>query len=183
MIKARYNLMLYVDSKDEECKSTYINKSLEHNKKVETNEFPDSGFDLFIPTDYCSDEFYNKNRLSDVTFKMPLQIKCAMIDMKNEKFVGYYLYPRSSIIKTPFRLANSVGIIDSGYRGEITGVVDKNDPINDWKFVLTRYCKKMDRLFQICSPNLSAFTVEIVDNESDLGITERGQGGFGSTGR
>ena len=39
--------------------------------------------------------------------------------LNNDKNIGYYLYPRSSISKTPLILANSVGIIDSGYRGNI----------------------------------------------------------------
>ena len=100
------------------------------------------------------------------------------------KYSGYYLYPRSSIVKTSMRLANSVGIIDSGYRGEIMAVVDKHDTSNDWKTVLKRDCKQYDRLFQICAGDLQPFRVEIVDNESELsGITERGCGGFGSTGR
>jgi len=99
-------------------------------------------------------------------------------------YSGYYLYPRSSIVKTSMRLANSVGIIDSGYRGEIMAVVDKHDTSNDWKTVLKRDCKQYDRLFQICAGDLQPFRVEIVDNESELsGITERGCGGFGSTGR
>lgn len=100
------------------------------------------------------------------------------------KYYGYYLYPRSSIVKTSMRLANSVGIIDSGYRGEVMAVVDKHDTSNDWKTVLKRDCKQYDRLFQICAGDLQPFRVEIVDNESELsGITERGCGGFGSTGR
>ena len=32
--------------------------------------------------------------------------------------------PRSSIVKTPLRLSNSVGVIDRGYRGQVTAVVD-----------------------------------------------------------
>lgn len=100
------------------------------------------------------------------------------------KYSGYYLYPRSSIVKTSMRLANSVGIIDSGYRGELMAVVDKNDTLNDWKTILKRDCKQYDRLFQICAGDLKPFRVEIVENESELsGITERGDGGFGSTGR
>lgn len=100
------------------------------------------------------------------------------------KYYGYYLYPRSSIVKTSMRLANSVGIIDSGYRGEVMAVVDKHDTSNDWKTVLKRDCKQYDRLFQICAGDLQPFRVEIVDNESELScITERGCGGFGSTGR
>ena len=40
-----------------------------------------------------------------------------------EKYVGYYLYSRSSTpVKTP-RLANGVGVIDSGYRGNIKRIL------------------------------------------------------------
>jgi dUTP pyrophosphatase len=99
------------------------------------------------------------------------------------KPTGYYLYPRSSIVKTPFRLANSVGIIDSGYRGEIMAVVDNiNSSSNDVSVCLERYMPEMSRMFQICSPTLEPFMVRIVDSEEDLGSTERGSGGFGSTG-
>ena len=38
---------------------------------------------------------------------------------KQSSLSGYYLYPCSSIVKTPFKVANTVGIIDSGYRGEV----------------------------------------------------------------
>jgi dUTPase len=41
--------------------------------------------------------------------------------------------------------------------------------------------EKFTRLVQICAPDLSAFNVVIVD-ENDLSNTERGDGGFGSTG-
>ena len=42
-----------------------------------------------------------------------------------EHYVGYYLYSRSSTgSKTPLRLSNSVGIIDSGYRGNIKACFD-----------------------------------------------------------
>ena len=37
---------------------------------------------------------------------------------------GFSLLPRSSIVKTPLRLSNSVGVIDRGYRGQVTAVVD-----------------------------------------------------------
>ena len=43
--------------------------------------------------------------------------------------------------------------------------------------------KKYDRLFQICAPDLSAFNVVILDKEEELGKTDRGEGGFGSTGK
>jgi dUTPase len=101
---------------------------------------------------------------------------------------GFYLYPRSSISKTRMRLANSVGIIDAGYRGDIIAAVDtiglfgSNDIWHVWKETLSPI-QKYDRYFQLCAPDLSAFLVHIVDTEAELGApTTRGQGGFGSTG-
>lgn len=89
--------------------------------------------------------------------------------------VCYYLYPRSSISKTPFRMANSVGIIDSGYRGPLKAVVDVQYSGGDYPFVA-----EGTRLFQICAPNLGRIDhVEIVKSLED---TVRGDGGFGSTG-
>ena len=44
--------------------------------------------------------------------------------------------------------------------------------------------QKGDRIIQICSPNLTYPIYPIlVDNESELGESNRGSGGFGSTGR
>jgi dUTPase len=101
---------------------------------------------------------------------------------------GFYLYPRSSISKTRMRLANSVGIIDAGYRGDLIAAVDtiglfgSTDIWHIWKETLSPI-KKYDRYFQVCAPDLSPFLVHIVDTEQDLSPpTERGDGGFGSTG-
>ena len=86
------------------------------------------------------------------------------------------------------RLANSVGIIDAGYRGDIIAAVDtiglfgSNDIWHVWKETLSPI-QKYDRYFQLCAPDLSAFQVHIVDTEAELGApTTRGGGGFGSTG-
>jgi dUTP pyrophosphatase len=89
--------------------------------------------------------------------------------------LSYYLYPRSSVSKTNLRLANSVGIIDSGYRGNIIGMFDIINHENN-------FCEKYSRLLQICSPTLKPLHVEIVNNIDLLGLTERGDNGFGSTG-
>lgn len=101
---------------------------------------------------------------------------------------GFYLYPRSSISKTRMRLANSVGIIDAGYRGDLIAAVDtiglfgSTDIWHIWKETLSPI-NKYDRYFQVCAPDLSPFLVHIVSNEADLGRpTARGTGGFGSTG-
>ena len=86
------------------------------------------------------------------------------------------------------RLANSVGIIDAGYRGDLIAAVDtiglfgSTDIWHIWKETLSSI-KKYDRYFQVCAPDLSPFLVHIVNTEEDLSPpTERGQGGFGSTG-
>jgi dUTP pyrophosphatase len=101
---------------------------------------------------------------------------------------GFYLYPRSSISKTRMRLANSVGIIDAGYRGDLIAAVDtiglfgSTDIWHIWKETLSPI-KKYDRYFQVCAPDLSPFLVHIVDTEEELSPpTARGHGGFGSTG-
>ena len=101
---------------------------------------------------------------------------------------GFYLYPRSSISKTRMRLANSVGIIDAGYRGDLIAAVDSigvfgsTDIWQIWKDTLSPI-KKYDRYFQVCAPDLSPFLVHIVETEQELGNpTTRGSGGFGSTG-
>jgi dUTP pyrophosphatase len=123
----------------------------------------DSGLDLFCPETVTIQP--------GETFKINLQINCeALSDSGN---VSYYLYPRSSIIKTPLRMSNCVGIIDAGYRGDIIACVDN---IKDYPYEI----KQGDRLFQICAGDLSPFTYKLVDNLSN---TRRGDGGFGSTGR
>ena len=172
----------------EEIVKAYKEKVEAHNKKVRESQYADSGFDLLIPFDYSEHENgYTDNRITSVTFRAPLSVKCSMLRLDSTRSVlvpcGYYLYPRSSIVKTPFRLSNSVGIIDSGYRGEIMAVVDNIDSDNnDIKVCICKYMPSMTRMFQICSPTLEPFIVEIVDSEEELGFTERGTGGFGSTG-
>ena len=176
--------------KYEQLVKAYEEKVESHNRKIFESTYPDSGFDLFVPYDYTDHENgYTDNRLSTITFRAPLGIKCSMTHFNpvykksSGSGSGYYLYPRSSIVKTPFRLSNSVGIIDAGYRGEIMAVVDNIDAAsNDIGVCLKRYMPPMSRMFQICSPTLEPFVVQIVDSEDHLGVTERGSGGFGSTG-
>ena len=71
-------------------------------------------------------------------------------------------------------MANSVGIIDAGYRGPIIVALD-NVATDGESFVI----QKGTRLFQICSPILEPIHLEVVDSLSD---TDRGNNGFGSTG-
>ena len=71
-------------------------------------------------------------------------------------------------------LANSTGIIDSGYRGNIKVALR----LFNKSYQITKYT----RLTQICLPSLKPFFIKLVDVE-DLSDTIRGEGGFGSTGR
>jgi dUTP pyrophosphatase len=88
-------------------------------------------------------------------------------------FVGL-IFPRSSIFKAGLSLSNAVGVIDSGYRGEIMAVFNKKFGMN-----LTNY-EVGDRVAQIMI--LPYPVVTFVESE-ELTDTDRGSGGFGSTGK
>ena len=145
---------LLIKTENIELQEKYINHTNYHEG--------DSGLDLFCPNDILVK--------SGETVKIDLEICCEALK-DNRSNVSYYLYPRSSIVKTPLRLANSVGIIDAGYRGSIMAFVDN---IKDEDYLI----EKDTRLFQICSGDLSPITFELVNGLSD---TSRGEGGFGST--
>ena len=84
------------------------------------------------------------------------------------------ILPRSSTgAKTPLRLSNSVGLIDSGYRGEL-GVLYDNTSDND------TFIKKGDRIAQLLVMPSYRFQAQVVDSLED---SDRGEGGFGSTGQ
>lgn len=84
------------------------------------------------------------------------------------------IFPRSSIgAKTQNRLSNSVGIIDSEYRGQL-GVLYDNLSDSDYEI------KAGDRVAQMLVMPSYKFKANIVDI---LPASERGEGGFGSTGK
>jgi len=114
--------------------------------------------------------------------KIDFKIKTAMyrINNNNNTPVSFTTHPRSSIYKSPLRLANNTGIIDSGYRGNLGAVFD----VMAFQHYDGFKIKQNDRFIQICAPALEKFIIKLVDNESDLGIqTDRDTGGFGSSGR
>lgn len=103
-------------------------------------------------------------------------------------FVGL-IFPRSSISTTPLSLCNSVGVIDSGYRGEIKLRFCENikrdefDIFTEESVIIDRSNDKHyeigDRIGQLIILQLPSFYTEFVDELSD---SERGAGGFGSSG-
>lgn len=119
--------------------------------------------------------------LSDTTFDITYGIDLAM-EIPNG-FVGL-VFPRSSIRKTGLQLSNSVGVIDSGYRGEIQATFNKifgsEGMYDETKIPTTEFYKVGDRIAQIMI--IPHPTIEF--NEVDeLSESERGEGGFGSTGK
>ncbi|SME64699.1 desoxyuridine 5'-triphosphate nucleotidohydrolase [Faustovirus ST1] len=89
--------------------------------------------------------------------------------------MGFYskIYPRSSIIKSGFDLANSVGIIDVDYRGELLVALRRHKSDAE----LTFPCKLVQLL-----PELDHSYIVSVE-VTELDETVRGEGGFGSTGK
>jgi len=169
------NLKIFLDSNDKELREIYSSAIDKHNLKIFNEDFIDAGFDIIAPTQFaCVSEKINK---------IDFSIKCCaqMIQGLQKKYpTGFYMYPRSSLSKTPLRLANSIGIIDAGYRGNLIGMFDyKENGFDDKGWYLV---EKEDRLVQICAPNLVPIFVELVDSIEQLGPqTSRGEGGFGST--
>jgi dUTP pyrophosphatase len=93
-----------------------------------------------------------------------------------EGFVGL-VFPRSSIRKTNLQLSNSVGVIDSGYRGELQATFNKVQGIDN---VERENYKVGDRVCQII---IIPFPPIEFNEVNELSNTERGEGGFGSTGK
>jgi dUTP pyrophosphatase len=158
---------------DVELLEIYKQKVLEHNNKLLSNPFMDSGFDLFVP------ELTVFNTPFTSQF-IDFNVKAEMVycDLQNDSIQNsaFTVHPRSSLSKTPLMLANHTGIIDSGYRGSLIGAFR-------WltKDALQYAVEKHTRLVQICHPSLCPIYVVLVD-ENQLSNTIRGDGGFGSTG-
>ena len=117
----------------------------------------DAGLDL-TAIDVSADE-------GTITYKTGLAIEIP------RWYVGL-LFPRSSVYKTGQSLTNCVGVIDSGYRGEIM-----------LKFTLSPYQREYqigDRIGQLIIIPYPMIEFEEVE---ELAKTSRGKGSYGSTGR
>lgn len=184
IVRPYFILKIWVPPELSGLKDVYVQAKNKHNNAVSpvvsgASATFDAGFDLICPGMISTS--------ARETTKINHRIRCSMSrtnggtfggSQRSEEYsVGYYLYPRSSTgTKTPLRLANSVGIIDSGYRGDIIAAVD-NWSSNDY-VVDTGH-----RIVQLCPPDLShPLVVTLVETLEELGETARGVGGFGSTG-
>lgn len=89
---------------------------------------------------------------------------------------AFWLAPRSSIVKTHWRLANSLGLIDATYRGIIRAGLSPITPIPEGP------TDDKQRYVQLAAPSLEPWAAVHVVDELPVVATARGAGGFGSTG-
>lgn len=126
-----------------------------------------AGFDLYTPADFA---------VGPVAALMPLGVRARLVRVEadgRESDSHFWTFPRSSIYKTGFFMANSAGIIDKSYRGEL------KSPLMTCGSEAT--ARAGERYVQIVAPDMGWIReVRIV---ADLPETERGAGGFGSTGK
>jgi len=123
-----------------------------------------AGVDLFVPNDV---EFAPGERKM-----VSMGVRAVMVDWK--KYANYWMLPRSSISKTGLMMMNSVGVIDKSYRGELIAAL-----WNTTNAVVK--VEKGQRLVQIVARDMDDIKSLTVTNE--LPSSDRGEGGFGSTGK
>lgn len=97
---------------------------------------------------------------------------CTGISLEIPKGYAGFIFPRSSITNTKHFLRNSVGVIDSGYRGEIKLRFSTDESNTQYKIG--------DKIGQIVFLRLPA--VQLMETKS-LSHSDRNMGGFGSSGR
>ena len=150
---------------------------------------PDAGFDLYAPTDGMVPP--GRTTVLGMGIHAAMTLATVVVDgamcdddiwasRRTGRGIGYWVLPRSSLAaKTTVRLGNSPGLIDAGYRGEIKAILDNSGTAAKG---LSVSCGET-RLVQLCGPRLDLpLLVNIVADRDELGATERGGGGLGSTG-
>ena len=120
----------------------------------------DAGFDLYA-TSKAYDNDNNVVYSCGLAFEIP------------EGYMGL-IFPRSSNAKKSLLLSNSVGVIDAGYRGEVTVKFKRLYPISQGEYAIG------ERFAQLIVMPIPA--VEFEEAE-ELSESERGVGGYGSSGK
>lgn len=135
----------------------------------------DSGIDLFI----VNDTIIPANTTVFVDHNVICQLRSFSLYnfFKKGSFYVYHSYlllPRSSISKTPLRMANSIGLVDSGYLGTIKAALHNTS--NEDVLI-----KKGERYVQLVRPDIGPAKLKIVTEHREN--TTRLNGGYGSTGQ
>jgi dUTPase len=125
-----------------------------------------AGVDLFTAETWCGPV--------GETHLLDLGTKAMMTADDTGMTVHYWLAPRSSIFKTGHIMGNSMGVIDSSYRGPLKA------PVIAVKEGAAGF-KAGERHFQILAPDMGY--IREIKKLDTLPETVRGSGGFGSTGR
>jgi dUTP pyrophosphatase len=123
----------------------------------------DAGMDL-VATSIISET------TTDVTYGTGLAMEIR------DGFVGL-VFPRSSIRKYDLALTNCVGVIDSGYRGEIQATFKKTNWLKGNESEKYQIGDRIAQIIIIPHPQIEFYEVD------ELSDSERGEGGFGSTGK
>jgi hypothetical protein len=146
---------------------------------VEERSAENAGYDLFVAQNCNADTML----LNVAPTLLDLGTSARMLRVWSdgrEEEVHYWLCPRSSIIKTGMMMANSQGIIDSSYRGTLKAPVWVVAP-EPFRATFKDSLTQGSRYFQIVAPDMGWIRqVRVVDT---LPVTQRGAGGFGSTGK
>jgi len=121
----------------------------------------DAGMDL-VATEMSHDESGNIIYKTGLAFEIP------------DGYVGL-LFPRSSNSKTDLRLTNSVGVIDSGYRGEVMFKYRPTEHVGN--MIHYNVGERVGQIIIIPHPKVEFNAV------AELSETARGTGGYGSTGK
>jgi dUTP pyrophosphatase len=158
---------LNVDIKSEEIQQpsseNYVGikvKKLHENAVIPTySKIGDAGMDLTITS-------IKENTSFSVTYGFGLAIELP------KWYVGL-VFPRSSVRNQELILSNCVGVIDSGYRGELQATFKKTNGLDSLQY---KVGDRGAQLMVIPYPNM------VMIQTDELSDTERGTGGFGSTG-
>jgi dUTP pyrophosphatase len=128
----------------------------ENSKMPENTSEENSGYDLFA------------HKVEDCGTFIKVYSGIAIAPESTHYFL---LAPRSSVYKKGLIMHNSIGVIDTNYRGEIIGIFHKT---SNYQEVLPG-----ERVMQLIAQELIPCEFQEVEA---LGETERGSGGFGSSG-
>ena len=150
-----------------------LDKDLKTFYSKKANVEGDAGVDLYFPENIILPP-HSLGTLIDFKIQTEMILDLDLpedVDMEIPN-ISFILTPRSSIYKTPLRQSNSIGVIDSGYRGNLMVPIDNH---SDEEYKIERGT----RLFQVIEPGLRPIRIELVNI---LSSTERGTSGLGSTG-
>jgi len=125
-------------------------------------------------SDLCYDLYAtSKKDLGNGYYEYGTGISLQLVGGVDSLNYGFEIKPRSSVWKTGMRLTNCTGVIDRDYTGEIKAVFfDECSELPNYEIG--------DRICQISLVCTKPLCFEVVDK---LEETERGSGGYGSTGR